>query len=138
MAMATARVLRRYRGVTVTIEIDGGRRTWQTPFVFVGNDAYGIDGLRMGQRPRLDEGKLFVYLAPRLRAYQLPLLLAKALVGRAKRSGEFEIVPAAELWIDTARVRRQRVAFDGEVRMLRTPLHYRARARALRVIVPKS
>lgn len=137
MAIATARVLRRYRGVTVTIEIDGRRRTWRTPFVFVGNNAYHIEGLNMGKRPRLDEGKLFVYLAPRLRAYQLPLLLAKALIGRAKRSGDFEIVPAAELWIDTAKVRRQRVAFDGEVRTMRTPLHYRTRAKALRVVVPQ-
>ncbi|MCU1382052.1 MAG: diacylglycerol kinase catalytic domain family protein [Acidobacteria bacterium] len=138
MALATIRVLWRYRGVTVSIDVDGHRRSWRTPFVFVGNNEYEIDGIRMGKRTRLDEGALFVYLAPRLHAYQLPLLLAKALVGRARRSGDFEIVPASELWIGTSRRKRRRVAVDGEVRRMTTPLHYRARAGALRVVVPQA
>lgn len=136
MAIATVQVLGRYRGVRVTIEVDGLRRTWRTPFVFIGNNAYQIDGLRLGERARLDEGKLFVYLSPQLRAHQLPLLLAKALIGRARRSGDFEILPAAELWIGTSKVRRQRVALDGEVEPMHTPLHYRTRPKALRVVVP--
>ena len=61
MAIATLRVLRRYRGVTVSIDVDGQRRTWRTPFVFVGNNEYAIDGIRLGARARLDEGQLFVY-----------------------------------------------------------------------------
>ena len=101
MAIATLRVLRRYRGVTVRIDVDGRQRNWQTPFVFVGNNEYAIDGIRLGARARLDQGKLFVYLAPRARARDLPMLLAKALVGRASQSGAFEIVAATELTIDT-------------------------------------
>jgi diacylglycerol kinase family enzyme len=139
MAIATFRVLRRYRGVKVTIEIDGRRHTWRTPFVFVGNNEYTIDGSRLGSRERLDEGVLFVYLAPRLRAIDLPLLLAKALAGRARQSGEFEIVRARELWIDKPRIGRpQHVALDGEIRVMKTPLHYRTSAGALRVVVPRS
>jgi diacylglycerol kinase family enzyme len=139
MALATARLLRRYRGVKVTIEIDRQRHTWRTPFVFVGNNEYTIDGSRLGSRERLDEGKLFVYLAPRLRARQLPLLLLKALAGRARQSGEFEIVRAGEVWIDKSRSGRpQRVALDGEVRIMATPLHYQVRPGALRVVVPRS
>ena len=138
MAIATARVLRRYRGVTVSIDVDGRRRTWRTPFVFVGNNEYAIDGIRLGARARLDAGKLFVYLAPRVRAHHLPLLLMKALVGRARRSGDFEIVPATELWIGTRTDGRLRVAFDGEVAKMALPLHYQARARALRVVLPEA
>jgi diacylglycerol kinase family enzyme len=92
--------------------------------------------VHLGERARLDEGRLFVYLAPRLRAHQLPMLLVKALVGHARRSGDFEIVPAAELWIGTAKVRLQRVALDGEIEAMNTPLHYRTRPKALRVVVP--
>jgi diacylglycerol kinase family enzyme len=139
MAIATFRVLRRYRGVKVTIEIDGRRHTWRTPFVFVGNNEYTVDGTGLGRRERLDEGMLFVYLAPRLRARDLPLLLLKALTGRARQSGDFEIVRARELWIDRPRTgRAQRVALDGEVRIMKTPLHYHTRPGALRVVVPRS
>ena len=138
MAVATLHVLRRYRGVTVSIDVNGQRRTWRTPFVFVGNNEYAIDGIRLGSRARLDEGKLFVYLAPRVRAHHLPLLLAKALLGRARQSGDFEIVPAAELWIDASRARRLGVAFDGEVRRMSTPLHYRTCPNALPVVLPQT
>lgn len=139
MAIATFRVVRRYRGVKVTIEIDGRRHTWRTPFVFVGNNEYTIDGSRLGSRKRVDEGMLFVYLAPRLRARDLPLLLAKALAGRARQSGEFEIVRTSELWIDKPRAgRTPHVALDGEIRIMTTPLHYQTRPGALRVVVPRS
>jgi diacylglycerol kinase family enzyme len=138
MAIATLRVLRRYRGVRVSLDIDGRRRTWRTPFVFVGNNAYAIDGIGLGARARLDEGRLFVYVTPRLRARDLPLLFAKALIGRARESGEFEIVPACEVWIDRSRLRRVHVAFDGEVTTMHTPLHFRSHPKALRVVLPGS
>jgi diacylglycerol kinase family enzyme len=139
MAIATFRVVRRYRGVKVTIEIDGERHTWRTPFVFVGNNEYTIDGIRLGSRERVDQGARFVYLAPRLRARNLPLLLAKALAGRARQSGDFEIVRTRELWIDKPRSgRTQHVALDGEVRIMTTPLHYQTGPGALRVVVPRS
>ena len=138
MAIATARVLRRYRGVVVSIDVDGRRRHWRTPFVFIGNGEYAVEGLRMGERAGLDGGKLYAYLAPRLRAQQLPLLFVRALFGRAKHAGDFEIVPATELWIGLKRRRRLHVATDGEVHRMLTPLHYRIRAGALRVVVPRA
>ncbi len=137
MVMATVRVLRRHAGVTVAIDVEGEVRTWRTPFVFVGNNEYAIDGLRIGGRTRLDQGKLFVYVSPRTRARELPLLVAKALIGRASRSGAFEIVAATDLRIYTRRPTR-RVAFDGEVARMTTPLQYRISSRALRVVVPRA
>ncbi len=137
-AIATYRVLRRYRGVTVRIEVDGRQRTWRTPFVFVGNNEYTIEGIRLGSRARVDQGKLFVYVAPRARTSDLPKLLALALLGRASRSGSFEIVSATELTIDTRTPRRIRVAADGEVTTMSTPLRYRTCPGALQVIVPQA
>jgi diacylglycerol kinase family enzyme len=136
MAIATLQLLKRYDGVTVSIDVNGQRRTWRTLFVFVGNNEYAIDGIRFGARARLDEGKLFVYLSPHARARHLPVLLAQALLGRARQSGQFEIVAATELWIESATTTRMRVALDGEVTTLSTPLHYRVAARALPVVRP--
>jgi diacylglycerol kinase family enzyme len=130
--------LRRYRGVRVTIDGGGRRRNWRSPFVFVGNNEYAIDGIGLGARASLDAGMLFVYLTPQVRARHLPILLLKALIGRARQSGEFEIVSAAELWIETSRPRRMPVAFDGEVKTMQTPLHYRSLAKALRVVLPQA
>jgi diacylglycerol kinase family enzyme len=135
-AIATFRVLRRFRGVLVRIEIDGQQSVRRTPFVFVGNNAYELDGIRLGRRARLDGGRLFTYLAPRVRTRELPMLLARALLGRVRRSGAFEIVSGTELWIDTPRARHVRVALDGEITRMTTPLHYRTCPGALKVLLP--
>jgi diacylglycerol kinase family enzyme len=138
MAMATWRVLRRHSGVTVRVDADGvPARTCRTPFIFVGNNEYALEGLALGGRARLDGGRLFAYLAPRSRTRDLPWLVVKALIGRAVQSGAFEIVAASELRIDIVTAKRIRVACDGEVVTLSRPLHYRIRPRALRVVVPR-
>jgi diacylglycerol kinase family enzyme len=135
-ALATFRVLRRHRGVLVRIEADGRQSAWRTPFVFVGNNEYEVDGIRLGSRARLDGGRLFAYLTPRVRARELPMLLARAMLGRVRQSGAFEIVSAAELWIDTPKARRVRIALDGEITTMITPLHYRTCPAALKVLLP--
>ncbi len=135
LALATLRVVRKYRGVTVGVDIDGRRQTWRTPFVFIGNNEYDIDGPRVGGRTRLDQGTLVVYRAPRVHARDLPMLVARALIGR-RQAGDFDILPASELWIDAGGAARLQVAIDGEVVSMRAPLHYRTRPKALRVVVP--
>jgi diacylglycerol kinase family enzyme len=135
-ALATFRVLRRYRGVFVRIEADGRQSVWRTPFVFVGNNEYELEGTRLGGRARLDGGRLFTYLAPHVRTRELPILLARALLGRVRQSGAFKIVSAPELWIDTPNTRRVRVALDGEMTTMTTPLHYRTCPGALKVLLP--
>jgi diacylglycerol kinase family enzyme len=137
MAIATLRVIRQSPRMTVRIEVDGLRRSWRTPFLFVGNNEYTIDGLRMGARTTLDTGNLFVYVSPRARARDLPLLLARALAGRARGSGAFEIIPAAAATIETWRAGHIHVATDGEVVILRSPLSFRSRPGALRVVLPR-
>ncbi len=51
------------------------------------------------------------------------------------KAKDFDAVCAKEISIETRR-RRLRVATDGEVTVMNTPLHYEVRAGALRVIVP--
>ena len=136
MVLATFRVLRRHRGMRVTIEIDGRETVWRTPFVFVGNNQYSVEGIRLGERSGLDQGRLYVYAAPRVRARELPILLMKALLGRVRHSGEFQIVSAPELRVTMAGAGGIRVALDGEVTRMTLPLHYRSRRGALRVVLP--
>ena len=68
------------------------------------------------------------------------MLIARAMIGRASLSGAFEIVAATELTIETrtGAARRIRVALDGEVVTMSTPLRYRTRPGALSVVVPRA
>src|SRR6266850_2582525 len=88
--VATAHVLRHYRGVSLRIDAGDFSRVVRTPFLAVGNNEYRIDGLRLGARSRLDAGRLFVYYAPRVHTRELPRLVALALAGRATESRALE------------------------------------------------
>ncbi|HEX8787840.1 MAG TPA: sphingosine kinase, partial [Telluria sp.] len=59
-----------------------------------------------------------------------------ALFGRLGEERDFDVVLAPEMEIDTRR-KRMRVSTDGEVTLMETPLHYRVRPGALRVVVPR-
>lgn len=134
MGMAMWRVLRTYRGVTVDLNVNGKRFSARTPFVFVGNNEYVIEGLQIGVREHLTSGQLFVYLAPRISTRQLPMLLVRALVGRAVRNHAFEIIPTTDVTIATTHRRPISVSLDGETTTLKMPLHYRSRPGALKVL----
>jgi diacylglycerol kinase family enzyme len=135
-AIATATILRNYRGLVVRITVDHATEIARTPFLVVGNNEYQADGIHLGARSRLDGGHLSAYLAPRVHARELPKMLAWALSGRARKNHTFESFVARELRVETPRHRRLRVALDGEVVVMQTPLHYLVRPLALRVIVP--
>ena len=134
MVIAIWRVLRTYRGVHVRLTANGRTLSARTPFVFVGNNEYVLEGLQAGVRERLTGGQLFVYLAPRIATRQLPMLVLRALCGRAHPPGTFEKIPASDLEIETSGATHMTVSLDGETSTLKMPLHYRARPDALRVI----
>ena len=135
-AVATVKILRHYRGVVVRMTSGESTHVARTPFLFVGNNEYQVEGRHLGARDRLDGGRLFAYLAPRVNAHDLPALLARALIGREHDT--LESFAAVVLRVDIPGRRRLRVSTDGEVVVMSTPLNYRVRPSALGVIVPVS
>ncbi len=134
-AAATLSSLRAAPFLDVEIQAAGNHLRRFTPFVFIGNNDYQIDGLRLGQRDGLDAGHLAIYVAHRTGRAGLVRLALRALIGRLKADKDFDVLQATEIRIETRRS-RLRVATDGEVRAMETPLCYSIRAGALRVIVP--
>jgi diacylglycerol kinase family enzyme len=68
-------------------------------------------------------------------ALRIGRVALQLLLKRLRRSEDFDVICTSEIVVALRR-RRVRVALDGEVRLLKTPLHYRIRQGALRVIVP--
>ena len=136
-AWATVHALHRHSSrLDLTLSIDGREIRRRTPFVFVGNNVYDMEGFKIGKRDRLDSGELSVYLAPDARPIDLIFLAIRLFFGRLRAAGDFEALQTAELRIDT-RTGRARVATDGEISMLDTPFLYRVRPKDLRVVVPQ-
>ena len=134
-AWAFVGALRRYAFMKVSLTVGGQALVHRTPFVFIGNNVYLTEGLQIGQRDGLQAAVLSVYVTDRAGRWRLLGLGLRALAGRLRQARDFRAFVATDLRIDTAH-RRLRVATDGEIRQLDTPLHYRIRPRALRVIVP--
>ncbi len=133
---ASLRLFRISPFLKVDIELDGKTFERKTPFVFVGNNEYEMDMYNIGRRPSLEEGKLSLYFLHRQGRSGLVMLLWKTVTGGLKQWKDFEAVATEHVTI-RARRKRIRVAFDGETDIMRPPLEYRIRPKALKVIVPR-
>jgi diacylglycerol kinase family enzyme len=134
-AKACVSVLRRYRFLRVRIRVPGREFSRTTPFVFVGNNSYNLDGFGIGGREAINRGELCFWLARRTRPLGLIRLGLRALFGLLRGVRDFEAFCGPEFEVAPAQ-KKIRVALDGEITMMETPLRYRSRPRALRVMVP--
>jgi YegS/Rv2252/BmrU family lipid kinase len=132
---ATLTALRRKGFLHVLLCLDGVDREYRTPFVFVGNNRYVMEGFNIGVREGLRDGVLSVYVSQRRTRMALLGLGIRALFARLKQAKDFEALTAQTLDIGS-RHRVLNVATDGEVALMETPLRYRIHPRALRVVVP--
>ncbi|MEO7390623.1 MAG: diacylglycerol kinase family protein [Ramlibacter sp.] len=126
---------RRYPVLTLGMEVDGKAIVRRSAFVFIGNNRYNMEGFDIGDRASISEGQLSLYVTQRTGRFGLLRLALKALARRLRQAEDFDMLMARELVVHSAR-RQIRVANDGEVALMQTPLNYSIRPGALRVIVP--
>lgn len=135
MLWATLSVLRRSPFLRLQLEIDGRIEHWRSPFVFVGNNDYVMEGFNIGVRSSIRDGRLSIYMTRRHTRLGLLVLALHALVGRLRQAADFAMTSATVLRIDSRR-RRLLVAVDGEVAAMETPLEFRVLRGALTVMAP--
>ena len=133
---AALTVLRRYPFLTIRLSTDEREMLRRTPFLFIGNNEYEMENFNIGSRACLDRGLLSMYIAHSTGRLGLLRLGWRAFFGGLRDEEDFDALCTKEIWIETRR-RRLRVATDGEVTIMQSPLHYRVRPGALRVRVPK-
>jgi diacylglycerol kinase family enzyme len=134
---ATLSVLKRYPFLNVRLSTDDRRLVRRTPFVFVGNNEYQMESFDIGARSCIDAGHLSLYVAHRTGRLGLLRLAWRALFGGLRDAEDFDALCTTEVFVEMRRPKRLRVATDGEVTIMTTPLHYRVRPGALRVLVPE-
>ncbi len=133
---AAVTALRRYPFLDLTITVDEQEFRRRTPFIFIGNNNYWMEGFNIGERKRLDAAQLSLYVVQRTGRLGLLVLALHALFGRLRQTKDFDVLSAKKILI-TTRHKLIRVATDGEVSLMRSPLHYRICPAALKVIVPR-
>ena len=136
-AMAAFRILFTLRLMAVEVVVEGRKRIYRTPLVFIGVGERGLQLPSLGQRVRGGKSGLHVMVVQgRSRARLLALGLAAVARGIESVSGtpQFESFIVDELRIDTRRMGT--VAVDGEIVNLSAPLEYTLRRDALTVVLP--
>jgi diacylglycerol kinase family enzyme len=132
---ATLAALRRYPFLSLRLTVKGETLARRSPFVFIGNNRYTMQGLSIGERDCLDDGLLSLYVAQKPTRLGLLRFAIDALRGKLGSERDFDVLEAEGFEIDT-RHHRVRVATDGEVTVMNPPLRYRVRPGALTVLVP--
>lgn len=138
LAIGALTVLRRFPILKLGIDIDGRRLRRRVPLLFVGNNEYSVEWPDLGGRERLDDGRLSLWLVREASRLALLRSAFRLLIGRLHLAREIEASRVESLTVNTRRrrLRRLRVAVDGEVIRLRPPLRYQIRPQSLNVCVP--
>lgn len=135
MARAAGRAIWRLSKWRLRISADGETERVETPILFIGNNRYETGLFGLGTRASLDEGRLYLYAIKAGSRSGLARAMLRALLGRLDQARDFAVISGCEARVDSPRTRLH-VAADGEATVLDTPLRYRIRPRALKLIAP--
>jgi diacylglycerol kinase family enzyme len=122
--------------VNLTLTADGTRLSRRTPLLYIGTNSCQMESFGIAGRECLEGRRLALCITRPMGALALSRLAMQAVFRGLHGSDAFEAVCATEILVGLRRS-RVRVALDGEVRVLATPLRYRMMHDALRVLVPR-
>jgi len=131
-SLASFHSFRRHR---LWISAPGLEAPIRTPLLFVGNNRYQVSLFGLGQREALDQGELCLYaIRARSRAHLLWAGI-RGVFGRLDQQRDFITAYLTEAEISSDRPVLA-LSADGETLRMDTPLRYRIRPKALKLIVP--
>jgi diacylglycerol kinase family enzyme len=128
-------ISRNMRRLTLMIDDRKSPRIVRALTVVVSNNAYSEAPNLLPMRRALDEGRLGLYVSRHYTIWQTIWLLIRASLGVWHADPRLEKQELRKLTI-TSKKDHLRVANDGELLKLKTPLHYSIRPLALTVLVP--
>lgn len=134
-ALAALRAFRRYPLVRVTLLVAGELVTVTTPLLVISNNAWSEQPLPL-KREALDRGELVVHVAKVNSRAGMLWLAVNALLGFWRIGRLLDTYKAEEVRV-ISRKSRVMVSLDGEVTVLRSPLVFRLRPKALSILMPR-
>ncbi|HEY1604790.1 MAG TPA: diacylglycerol kinase family protein [Allosphingosinicella sp.] len=136
MLVAGMRAFWRFSRRRLTLRLAGHEGSIVTPLLFVGNNRYGMNLMGLGARDAIDQSELCLYAPLAGGPFHFLSVSLRAVLGREDRQRDFlALGGVSEVEIDSPKASLI-VATDGEAQRLETPLCYRIRPGALKLIVP--
>ena len=137
MVVAALRTMWRFSKHRLTVRAEGRTEPIETALLFVGNNRYRMSPFALGTREAIDRGELCIYAPLARTAPRFLSVSLRAIFGREREQEDFvtlDGITAAEIG---SRYKRLMVATDGEASSMETPLRYKIRPGALKLLVPE-
>ena len=136
-AIAAFRILFQLRLITVELEVEGTRRTYRTPVVFIGVGERELKLPTLGNRVPQGRRGLHVLVVQGRSAGRMLALALNAVARGVKTAARSPALDSFIVDRCTITLRRSStIAVDGEIVTLGTPLEYRVERDAIRVVCP--
>ncbi len=135
MFIGSLRVFRRLRRLRFQLETDSGDLHLRSPFLLVANNRYDGNILAQSLRDRIDGGQLWLYSTRAHRHFAILRMVWQALRRNLAAAEKLDSHPCTVATVHTVAPSIP-VALDGEILTLETPLRFRLRPGALRVLSP--
>lgn len=135
MMLAFTRTLMNYPMLEVTVDLGEGPKRLVTPFLAIANNQYDEGFGPILRRGSLTDGVLAVYASRHKSRWRVLKLIAQIMRGDWHGDPELEVYRTREATV-TPRRSSIRIANDGEILEVATPLHYRILPGALKVLRP--
>jgi diacylglycerol kinase family enzyme len=128
-------VLGLVRPLPLRVVVDGQTLRTRTPLVFVARSAFQLERYGLDGAEAVRAGRFALFLAPDAPPLRLMLIALRLVVGGARPGRDLGLVECDEIDVDTPG-QGILVAHDGERTRLATPLRFRVRQDALRIVAP--
>jgi diacylglycerol kinase family enzyme len=124
------------RPLDLSLDADGREEHHSALVVLVANNRYELKSLsELGERARIDEGRLYAYVIEAVSRSALLGLLARAVRGNLEQAEGWAQWSGEKFRLESSH-ERLHAAIDGEPAVLSAPLEFEVRPRALRVLLP--
>ena len=135
---ALATLLRAHRQFSVQLETAGQLKRFRTQTIVVGNNALQLEHVGIAQREALDNGNLVAMTARPMGTLALYGLLLRGLLSRLGDAEQVSSFGFRQMRVRLGkRGRRVKVAMDGEISWMHSPLLFQVAGHRLPLLVPR-
>jgi diacylglycerol kinase family enzyme len=129
-------LLHEHRQLVLGLEHEGESRVLRTPTLVVGNNPLQLEQVGIPHAHAIEQGRLVAMVVRPIGTLALFGLLCRSLLGQLGSANNVMSFAFDRLTVRPYRRRRVKVAMDGEVTWLRTPLVFQVAPQPLPLLVP--
>lgn len=136
MASGFAVLMRQHQKMKLKVTIDGHAEPIETPMMFFGNNQLQLEDLHLKLADCAASGRLAAVTVEPVNRLQILSLIARMQLGTFEQAPEVRCFCAERVCIETKKPQAMKLAIDGEIVRVKSPLRFHVARHALQVVVP--